>query len=121
MKKIFILILSLCMIFSLVACGSESPAETEVAEYATEPAETIATITETLPEAEPIHPEGYTFPEEVEEETFPPEDQEEVIDPTVYVTKSGEKYHKESCQWGDIPMLLSEAVAAGYTSCDKCF
>ena len=113
MKKIFIFILSLCMIFSLFACGGEPSIETE-------PVEIIATIAEsaeTLPEAEPIHPEGYTFPKEVKEETIP----EETIDPTVYVTKSGEKYHRESCQWGDIPMLLSEAIAAGYTSCDKCF
>lgn len=118
MKKIFILILSLCMIFSLVACSGESPTETEVAETIATITETEAFVTaETLPEAEPIHPEDYTFPEEVEEETIP----EETIDPTVYVTKSGEKYHRESCQWGDIPMLLSEAIAAGYTSCDKCF
>ena len=117
MKKIFAFILALCMIFGCVACGGESEVETEPTET-----ETIAyEVTELLVE-ETIgfvpSPEA-SIPEV--EETFPPEDQEEVIDPTVYVTKSGEKYHRESCQWGDIPMLLSEAIAAGYTSCDKCF
>ena len=122
MKKIFAFILALCMIFGCVACGGESevePTETEATVYvATEPSveDTVPIETETIgfiPSPEASIPEA--------EETFPPEDQEEVVDPTVYVTKSGEKYHRESCQWGDIPMLLSEAIAAGYTSCDKCF
>ena len=129
MKKIFAFILALCMIFGCVACGGESevetePTETEAITYeVTESSveETIAYEVTESPVEETIgfvpSPEA-TMPDE---ETFPPEDQEEVVDPTVYVTKSGEKYHRESCQWGDIPMLLSEAVAAGYTSCDKCF
>jgi len=128
MKKIFAFILALCMIFSLVACGGEpeieiEPTETEAIAYAvTEPVveETLPPITE-APTEETVgfvpSPEA-TIPDE---ETFPPEDQEEVIDPIVYVTKSGEKYHTESCRWGDIPMLLSETIAAGYDSCDKCF
>lgn len=126
MKKIFAFVLALCMIFSLTACGGESEVETEPVETvvyaATEPVveETLPPETEetvgfvpspeaTIPEGEPLHPEDYTFPAE---------DAEEI---TVYVTKSGEKYHTESCRWGDIPMLISEAIAAGYESCDKCF
>jgi hypothetical protein len=30
-------------------------------------------------------------------------------DETVYVTKSGKKYHLESCRWGNIPISLTEA------------
>lgn len=138
MKKIFAFILALCMIFSLMACGGEpeietEPTETEAIAYAI--TETVAyEVTEPIvedtlpPETEASTEETIGFvpsPEatipEVEEETFPPEDQEEVIDPIVYVTKTGEKYHTKSCRWGDIPMLLSEAIAAGYDSCDKCF
>ena len=28
---------------------------------------------------------------------------------TAYVTKSGSKYHRESCRWGNIEMTLAEA------------
>ena len=40
-------------------------------------------------------------------------------DETVYVTKSGKKYHRESCRWGNIAMLLSEARER-YSLCAKC-
>ena len=30
-------------------------------------------------------------------------------DMAVYVTRSGSKYHRESCRWGNIEMSLSEA------------
>jgi hypothetical protein len=47
-------------------------------------------------------------------------DTEEV---TVYVTKTGEKYHKGSCRYlskSKIPINLSEAVANGYGACSIC-
>lgn len=124
MKKIFTFILTLCIIFSLVACGNKSevkvePIETENIAYA---------VTETIAyeDTEPATEETIGFIPSLEttapnEETSPSEEPEKVIDPTVYVTKSGKKYHTASCRWGDIPMLLSEAIAAGYDSCDKCF
>ena len=116
-KKLISLFVSICLLLSLTACVIKYNSDVE-GTTATE----ILTEVITSESAETIgfgpSPEA-SVPDV--EETFPPEDQEEVIDPTVYVTKSGEKYHRESCQWGDIPMLLSEAVAAGYTSCDKCF
>ena len=46
----------------------------------------------------------------------PPEGGE---DETVYVTKSGKKYHKKSCRWGNIEMLLSEARER-YSPCALC-
>lgn len=45
-----------------------------------------------------------------------------VTDPTVYVTRTGKKYHKEGCQYlrlSSIPMKLSEATQK-YTACSKC-
>lgn len=42
---------------------------------------------------------------------------------TVYVTKTGSKYHSAGCQYlrkSQIPMSLSDAKAAGYTPCSKC-
>lgn len=42
---------------------------------------------------------------------------------TVYVTKTGKKYHNENCSYlksSSIPMDLSSATAKGYTACSKC-
>lgn len=50
----------------------------------------------------------------------------EAVDPigeTVYVTKTGEKYHRGSCGYlskSKIAMELSEAKAGGYTPCSRC-
>ena len=42
-----------------------------------------------------------------------------VSDETVYVTKSGRKYHLESCRWGNISIPLSEAKNR-YKPCRRC-
>lgn len=55
---------------------------------------------------------------EVEPETEPEPDSV-----TVYVTKSGEKYHRDGCQYlrkSRIETTLSSAQARGYTACSKC-
>lgn len=44
-------------------------------------------------------------------------------DLTVYVTRTGEKYHKVSCSYlrsSKIEMTLQEAVDKGYTPCSRC-
>jgi hypothetical protein len=44
-------------------------------------------------------------------------------DVTVYVTKTGEKYHRAGCsslRKSAIPMKLKDAVAAGYEPCKRC-
>ena len=43
--------------------------------------------------------------------------------PTVYVTATGEKYHRAGCSSlskSKIAMSLSEAGASGYTPCKRC-
>ena len=40
-------------------------------------------------------------------------------DMTVYVTKSGKKYHLESCRWGNKPISLAKARGS-YTACARC-
>jgi hypothetical protein len=48
------------------------------------------------------------------------EDTKEV---TVYVTKTGEKYHNSGCSYlrkSCIPMNLSDAKSGGYTPCSRC-
>jgi hypothetical protein len=42
---------------------------------------------------------------------------------TVYVTKTGGKYHRSNCSYlrkSSIPMKKSDAIAAGYTACSRC-
>lgn len=42
---------------------------------------------------------------------------------TVYVTKTGERYHKDGCgylRYSQAPMTRSEAVRLGYTPCKRC-
>ena len=49
--------------------------------------------------------------------------QTEKNDATVYVTKTGEKYHSSGCSSlskSMIPKTLSAAKSAGYTPCSKC-
>jgi phosphatidylserine/phosphatidylglycerophosphate/cardiolipin synthase-like enzyme len=44
-------------------------------------------------------------------------------DPTVHITKSGKKYHREGCRYlskSDIPVKLSEAKARGFGPCSAC-
>ncbi|WP_051276307.1 thermonuclease family protein [Desulfovirgula thermocuniculi] len=48
------------------------------------------------------------------------QDQKEI---TVYVTRTGKKYHMDGCRYlakSKIPMSLSEAKAAGYEPCSVC-
>ena len=55
--------------------------------------------------------------------TSSPPPQAEKQSVTVYVTKTGEKYHRAGCQYlarSQIPMSLADAKAAGYTPCSKC-
>ncbi len=42
---------------------------------------------------------------------------------TVYVTKSGAKYHKSSCSYlkkSSVEKNLNDAIAEGYTACSRC-
>ncbi len=44
-------------------------------------------------------------------------------DVTVYVTKTGKKYHAASCRYirkGATPMKLKDAVKEGYSPCSVC-
>ena len=48
---------------------------------------------------------------------------EDPVEVTVYVTRTGEKYHTDGCQYlrkSQIPISLEDAKASGYTPCSKC-
>ena len=43
---------------------------------------------------------------------------------TVYITRTGSKYHRNGCQYlrqSQIAISLSDAKARGYTACSRCF
>ena len=56
----------------------------------------------------------------------PPEAPSQVEEPksqTVYVTRTGRKYHREGCRYlaqSKIPMTLKDAKAKGYEPCKVC-
>lgn len=53
----------------------------------------------------------------------PEPEQVDTVESIVYVTKTGEKYHSDGCQYlrkSKIEMDLSSAKASGYTPCSKC-
>lgn len=46
------------------------------------------------------------------------------VEVTVYVTRTGSKYHRAGCQYlrkSQISISLSDAIARGYTACSKCW
>jgi len=46
-----------------------------------------------------------------------------VFSQTVYITRTGKKYHVESCRYlsrSSFPISLSDAIARGYTACSIC-
>ena len=49
--------------------------------------------------------------------------EEAPVEVVVYVTKTGEKYHSDGCQYlrkSQISISLDDARASGYTPCSKC-
>jgi hypothetical protein len=53
----------------------------------------------------------------------PPQRVEEPKAQTVYVTRTGKRYHREGCRYlasSKIPMTLKDAKAQGYTPCKVC-
>lgn len=47
---------------------------------------------------------------------------DEKIECTVYITKSGEKYHRGGCSYlkSRIPITIDDAIENGYTMCKRC-
>lgn len=49
--------------------------------------------------------------------------QQQTQSETVYITRTGSKYHKAGCSYlkSCIPISKSDAIAAGYTPCSRCY
>ena len=67
-------------------------------------------------------PQMQDVPDTTEEPT-PQEETDPSIGAVVYITKTGEKYHRSGCQYlrqSCIEISRSSAVAQGYTPCSRC-
>ena len=52
-----------------------------------------------------------------------PQQQTQTKEQTVYITKTGKKYHTATCRYlskSKIPISLKDAKANGYTACSVC-
>ena len=52
-----------------------------------------------------------------------PQHQVQTKEQTVYVTKTGKRYHRDGCRYlahSKIPVSLKDAKANGYTACKVC-
>jgi hypothetical protein len=52
-----------------------------------------------------------------------PQQQSQTKEQTVYITKTGKKYHTATCRYlskSKIPISLRDAKANGYTACSVC-
>ena len=52
-----------------------------------------------------------------------PRQQTQVKEQTVYITRTGKKYHRDGCRYlskSRIPVSLKDAKAQGYTPCTVC-
>lgn len=122
MKKILSLLIGLMLILS--ACAAQVPvAESDIPASAapsvsSSKAASKSEVWEALlnqppSEEDPIRPESVLEPSQAEEETQ---------SVTVYVTETGEKYHREGCQYlrkSCIPIDL-ESARLSYEPCSKC-
>ena len=110
MKKVLCLLLVLVLIFSLCGCEEKTADTTETitatatAQAETESEELTGNVVAT--EKTPI----------IEEET------EITASPIVYRTKTGEKYHRESCIHlkSKIETTVDEALSMGLEPCSVC-
>jgi competence protein ComEC len=53
----------------------------------------------------------------------PPQRQAQTKEQTVYITKTGKKYHRGTCRYlsrSKIPVSLKDAQSNGYTPCSVC-
>src|SRR5712692_3686762 len=75
---------------------------------------------QTLQEPQSAQQPSATRPSSRAAQSTPPVDSEER---TVYITRTGKKYHGPYCQYlsrSKIPVSLKEARKRGYTACSRC-
>jgi len=129
MRKLLGIIL--LVMFTLYGCGASQPTENksssqpaaQTQQSQPEPAKDTSVTKQQQPASQPVvstpAPQPVA-PKAVSQPTPPPTQKKDV---TVYVTRTGEKYHRDGCRYlskSRIPTSLSEAKAEGYGPCSVC-
>lgn len=116
------------LLFLLSGCSSGSEQQAgNIKIFTPEPTVTASPVPSPEPTAAPTEvPIESTDP--VQSSASMNEKQEEPVDDknseTVYITKSGEKYHRDGCgslSKSKIAISKSKAISQGYTPCSRCF
>ena len=122
MRKALSLLIILLLAISLTGCSNNSntspvaPTAKTVEAQQSQPPKEVETPKPTV--STPVQ-QTTTVPAEVK--TPPPQVQKK--DATVYVTKTGKKYHRDGCRYlskSQIPISLSNAKTQGYGPCSVC-
>lgn len=112
MKKLLSL---LALLILALACSAPAPQQNATAATLVNP----QTQGGTAAPAATATPPAAKAPKPTDETVAEPDPQEI----TVYVTRTGEKYHRGSCHYlsrSKIPMTLSAAIRGGYEPCKVC-
>lgn len=132
MRKLLGIIL--LVLFTLYGCGTQQPTENK---SSSQPAAQTQQNQQSPPETtkdtsvtqqkQPTSQPAVSTPapqpaaqKTVSQPTSPPAQKKDV---TVYVTRTGKKYHRDGCRYlskSQIPISLSDAKAEGYGPCSVC-
>jgi len=123
----------LLVLFTLYGCGTTQPTENKSSsqpaaqtQQTQSPPETKKDTSVTQQQQPASQPAVSTpapqpsAPKAVSQPTPPPAQKKDV---TVYVTRTGKKYHRDGCRYlskSRIPISLSEAKGEGYGPCSVC-
>lgn len=114
MKRFLVVLLCVALGLTLIACGN-SAALTEPTPYEPESTPYVAPTTDTAQE----DPQDYFY----ENEEEPSADYGDPVTDVVYITNSGEKYHRDGCRYlrkSQIEISREDAIAQGYEPCKVC-
>lgn len=125
-----LIVLLIFLMVALAGCGNEQAPEqpaTQQNEMTVDEFEKSAELTEepaTTPQQEEVEvgaPAPQTTAAPSVSTTPPAQEQKKEV--TVYVTKTGSKYHQAGCRYlskSQIPIRLSDAKNSGYEPCSRC-
>ena len=137
MKKISFITLVLCIILSLSACTDYKSQIEELQTTISKKDDTIAELESELSDCKALLEDANNTIEEQEitinelnDQLYDEENYDDVSDDyaydseSVYVTKTGTKYHQSWCSYlrsSCYSMTLDDAIFAGYTPCSRCY
>jgi len=128
MKRISVLAISIFCLCFLAGCGISSLKATRtptrtLSYYATSPTQNIETTLSNTYAPSPSFTSKAPAPTDTIKATQPTAMPIDAISQTVYITKTGKKYHRDGCgslSKSKIAISLSDAKRKGYTPCSLC-